>query len=100
MLESKKFFKPLQTKLIVKIMANLTVRSLKIITDPVPSSTLEHKLVSNGVIFAISDQGLTTTVWLHSSIETPAIFSDFVHFEAGSTKFELVMVKRCVWGPF
>ncbi len=34
------------------------------------------------------------------STETHAIFSDFLHFQAGSVDFELAVVKRFLWGTF
>ncbi len=48
----------------------------QVITD------LECKRANQSVAFASSEQGLTTIRLC--SIETPAIFSDFCHFQAGS----------------
>ncbi len=36
-------------------------------------------------------------MWLCST-ETHAIFSDFCQFQAGLMAFELIVIKRCVWG--
>ncbi len=34
------------------------------------------------------------------SFKTQIVFSDFCHFQADSVDFQLVLVKRCVWGTF
>ncbi len=62
------------------------------------SAALKCKRANQSVSFASSHRGLTTTRLC--SIGTLAIFSDFRHFQAGSVYFELIMVKRWVWGTF
>ncbi len=68
------------------------------IIDSSLSSALEHKQANQSEASAGSDQGPTTL--RKCSIETYAIFSNFLYFLAGSVDFKLVMVKCCVWGTF
>ncbi len=54
---------------------------------------IHHSSTDRGMCFKLSsDRGLC-------SIETHAVFSDFLHFQAGPVGFELVVVKR-VWSTF
>ncbi len=62
------------------------------------STTLERERANHSIASATSDRCLTA-VWLCSCL-THAIFPDFRYFHAGSVDFELVVVKRCVWGTF
>lgn len=87
-----------QTNLKAHVLFFLTDDNLNLQIDPLLSSALERKRANYSVVFASSDQGLTT-VW-QCSIETHANFSDFLHFQAGTSDFKLVVVKHCVWGTF
>ncbi len=61
-------------------------------TDSSLRTVLKCKQANQSESSAGSDQGLTTTRLC--STETHAVFSDFLHFQAGSVDFELIVVKR------
>ncbi len=67
------------------------------IIDPSLSSAFVCTQANQSVVSANSDQALATLSLC--SIESDAIFSDFLHFQVGSVDFELVVVKH-VWGIF